>query len=938
MSRTEGTRGVKKTLYESALKSKDYNGRVLYELNSEKDFFKVRIEKEVLKEGTVNKGTSIKDIKWLIIKEGLWDQHVSNYPKLDRLSCWNKLKEVFTLNKDYYVLKGDEQEISIATITNKKSNKGDIYLVIPFLFFPDKALAEVNFVILAKPMIEYAHFVLDKYVERITDTERLVYYGSLVNIEIKTLLLPNASNNNTKFAFEIDLIDNDTKKVVYTYTGLEIPTQSESRFKFTRIKTFSLQIPYELKVSHSKDQFFRSFSFKVRGSEVLMETSMHDGTLKLPTDVTYNSLEDTTKWVVYYNGEYLCNTSSYLIIPNESYSKLLKENEKRKKDTLQYIGDIEYSQRNNDPCSYSKIKIKCEDQEKYIFDETEKVLDLTETSYFDIIAGTDPKDIIISVEKLRTPPSFIKNDECKGVLLTDNQKHDKWENIFQMGSVLPSYTNAVGKRTADEGFRIKSEMPIQNVAAIQGLVYNKHYFKNSDSSLRLKIGYNYDQTYEDETLDYLAFDQDFLKYDNNLKSLSNIWVVKYLIKLINKEELFQTYFVPISTCRYPNQIAQIHVYPDMRWIINFNYNIKTPLYYKANASLIEYYSGYLGGPVQSQNRTGRDEILSNRISNELQHDVGRKTNFSLYVECEVNGKGVIKLGDEFGAKFRKMLGPLLWIVNKLDKDMGISAAEEEQRRLQSNATTSRGLLDRMNKLPMSFKLIPPAVGLAVDIGYGIDSKGSISYELGGMIKADPIIGASVKLDILALGSKFKPWGAIIDALDIVSFCANLFSGGKVQLNYEMYFELSAQIVLVGEGTKDGVTNPAGFTYNFSDKKITKSSIGLQGVIKGEFIASIALEIYVKKKKKRSFLGTYEDIETATKLGVSVEGTALVSLTLNRNFGKNNIWNTDFYFSGVSLKIVFSASAKVTDEEKKTKKIVPSLNKEINIFNNKGEYK
>lgn len=71
---TEGTRGIKKTLYTTKLEPKDYNNKVLFELTSEKDSFTVYIEKgEALKEGTINKDISVDKVQWLIIKEALWD-------------------------------------------------------------------------------------------------------------------------------------------------------------------------------------------------------------------------------------------------------------------------------------------------------------------------------------------------------------------------------------------------------------------------------------------------------------------------------------------------------------------------------------------------------------------------------------------------------------------------------------------------------------------------------------------------------------------------------------------------------------------------------------------------------------------------------------------------------------------------------------------------
>ncbi len=394
--------------------------------------------------------------------------------------------------------------------------------------------------------------------------------------------------------------------------------------------------------------------------------------------------------------------------------------------------------------------------------------------------------------------------------------------------------------------------------------------------------------------------------------------------------MHQTYFVPISSCRYPNQVARIRVYPDMKWIINFNYNIKTPLYYKANTPLAEYYSGYNEGKENTANNNKRKDILNKSISNHLQHFVGRKTSFGLYVECEVSDKETIKLGDEFAEKFRKMCAPLFWMVNTLDSSIGVSNAKEEQARLKASPNTKKGLLGRLNKMPMEFELMPPSIGVGLGVNYGVSQTGAITYELDGRLKADPILGASVKLDILALGSKFKPWGAIIDALDMASWLANFCSAGKVEVNYELYFQLTSKINLVGTDSKDGKTKPANITYNFADKNY-KGDIALQGYLEGKLVmsASFQYKILMEKGKQVSLKEDEGKRRKAFEMGIWVDGKAIVTLTFGHSFGKQDNWDSDFYFSGVTLDIRIKAGG-FTKEEKDLP-LVPRVEKKINIF-------
>ncbi|MCG8894497.1 hypothetical protein G1K97_12495 [Tenacibaculum finnmarkense] len=112
---------------------------------------------------------------------------------------------------------------------------------------------------------------------------------------------------------------------------------------------------------------------------------------------------------------------------------------------------------------------------------------------------------------------------------------------------------------------------------------------------------------------------------------------------------------------------------------------------------------------------------------------------------------------------------------------------------------------------------------------------------------NPVIGANVTLDVLALGSKIKPWGAIIDALDIAAFITEFCTGDKVELEYQILVKFTAEILLVGAGSKDGKNKPAELTYNFANKKYA-GNIALQGRLKGEitFKFGIKLKAIIKK--------------------------------------------------------------------------------------------
>lgn len=499
--------------------------------------------------------------------------------------------------------------------------------------------------------------------------------------------------------------------------------------------------------------------------------------------------------------------SPIFMVKYESMDTILSQMEDRKNNMIQYIGDIDYNYRETNPCAYSKITINNGEKDFEIFNEyalTGKEIKDKTQGYLDVVCGDkETKDIKVTAkflpskggkeEHVRTDKNGFK---CQ-MILNDGNPHSGIRDVFKMDWIVGQYKPSTDPQyylqkllgtknnnsfpmvyhpaNQDKAPKLlASEIPEDQemkgtplpdniinvykaltVAGIQGLAEETDYtISEADDSITLKLKYNYNKSYDNKILNYLYGEQEYLTKGIFSDNYKNIWVVRYLQKWINNEQIAQSYFVPVTTCRYPNQIAKIRVFPDMKWVINFNYNIETPLYYKANTPLIEHYSGFNEGKINSSNNNKRKEILDKKISNGLQHYVGRKTTFGLYVECEISGEDdVIKLGDDFGEKYREMCAPLFFLVESLDNTLGISDAEEENRHLLNSPATKKGLLGRLSTLPMSFELNPPSLGLGVGIGYASSQNGIITYELDARIKAEPIIGAKVTLDILALGSK-----------------------------------------------------------------------------------------------------------------------------------------------------------------------------------------
>ncbi|WP_326983149.1 hypothetical protein VUJ46_00960 [Chryseobacterium sp. MYb264] len=532
----------------------------------------------------------------------------------------------------------------------------------------------------------------------------------------------------------------------------------------------------------------------------------------------------------------------------------------------------------------------------------------------------------------------------------DLSKMDKDQLKKEVVTFFEQQRNLLNEGKVDDYLKLGiKKYETVTVAQVQKLTPADYTIDEASDSITLNLKYNYNKSYSNEIARYLLKEQNYLSGGILNDNIKNLWVVRYLLSWVKSEPLEQTYFVPVTTCRYPNQMAKIRVFPDMKWVLNFNYNIDTPIYYKASTALETYYSGYNEGtirdadgnerPIVTANSTRRGEIIDSNITNMLQRNTGRLTSFGLSVECEVSGQDdVINIGKDFAEKYRQMLSPFFRVINFLDGALGVTEARTERNNQRIAPSTSRGFLERLNKYPWSFELKSPSLGVGLGIGYASSKNGTITYELDGRLIADPLIGAEVRIDILALGSKFKPWGAIIDALNIASWLTNVISGGDVELKYDLYFQLSAQINLVGTGTKDGETKPANITYNFADKKY-EGDIALQGILEGDFVASISLEIYVKKKNRRSFEAQYsneEDKKKAAKFGLSVEGKSFVTLSIGKNFGEEDNWDSDFYFSGFTLKVIFNAG--IEKKQPEPLQIIPKIDATIDVLKGKFEIK
>lgn len=279
-------------------------------------------------------------------------------------------------------------------------------------------------------------------------------------------------------------------------------------------------------------------------------------------------------------------------VARTSRGKFLKEYEEQKSKMIAEVTDIKYTQKQYDPCGYKKITLTDQGDSQrapfVLFDEDELISEGDKTQRtFDIVRGSDKRPVLIALEGLEN-----KGVRCSGVMLPQGERHDKKEHVFLLSKLHSPKKNDTGyivyendktheQQLRDSGIEVtdknRHDTDIQldeNLAAIeaaltQGLIEGKDYEYVGEDQLKLNLAYLYNKTYDNKEVPAL---------------LDVMWYFRYLWP---RESFVQSYIVPISTCRYPNQVAKVRVFPDIEWEVALKYNFKSSLGYN-HGNLSDY--------------------------------------------------------------------------------------------------------------------------------------------------------------------------------------------------------------------------------------------------------------------------------------------------------------------------------------------------------------
>ncbi len=507
------------------------------------------------------------------------------------------------------------------------------------------------------------------------------------------------------------------------------------------------------------------------------------------------------------------STQKYFMVKKFA-SDLILLTQQERTQMIQYIGDVEYNYREYDPCGYSKISIqelgnKDRPSPMVIFEEgkNESVIDKTHL-FYDIIAGNNEdkvNKIQIKVEGLT-----VKEVLCNSILL-DEGKHDDLHNVFQTGKIwtakaLKLSNNGIDYRedqiTKIDNLRVHIDKTPILISEKQKDLINSNPESNyenegvrfeKDDSHKGKTG-EYDADYDmvpdhqiegagiqewKENEDYVIKNQGqtatftlqklVYVYDKNLggtvvqtknsgfpeQLINSLWMFNYF--WLNENHA-QTYFLPISSCRYPNQVARIRVFPEISWTFHLNYGMKNPFYYRDTwVEMRQHRVEDAFNKGQSGDMDGYDGTLEN--------------SFKLALECNWNRTEKAKLDQKIAKNLKLFVGSFIKMKNFVRKVTG----DDKEK---STAGLSTNLLERVKRTPLSIEIVSPQLGIAAgwEFEHGMKEKNEnhiVASTINLKIKASPLVGAQATIDLIAWGKKLHPAAqAVITALDLLTYAAN----------------------------------------------------------------------------------------------------------------------------------------------------------------------
>lgn len=741
------------------------------------------------------------NIKWAVVYQSAFldackkEQDIP--PKLWALNEGDSLIKYKGMNKSYK--KGDRLTVKLLGNSKSMYYYGHIQKVIVFTDQPEEGFT-FYIIPVSSPQINFGYF---------ENSEKNWQYGQSANLSVhyhnlcsekntplysQVFIVENTPSNQNLTAQEGEPLDLSTIQQASVWSSGENPMPEIDK-KENGVNSFgkyTILLDYEnwRKGDLKEKQFSiialvykKDYSFIGKPLYIIQKFR------NFLSDPTHNLYQyDSTTLLIKDVDNTENSISSRIRVQKDFMSEILARQEVQKSNMIQYIGDIEYNRREYDPCGYSKITIKDDDdperQALVLFDEedTTNPIDRT-TKVFGIITGDERKNISITIDQLTTKEVF-----CQGLLLESGQKHNESKNVFQVDKVYTAqkskdknkksiYPEKKDDTHLEQLKKAKTPITQQNKKDYDVIRTDNSYNPSETQGWQEGIDYKFEGNDKILIMPKYMYNKTALESKQNhlnpleKEALNTLWLFNYFIL---KEDLAQTYFLPISTCRYPNQIAKIKVYPDVSWKFHLNYGMKNPIYYRDTW-------------VQMRQHRVENAVLKAQASDIDGFDGTVETTFGLSIEAKWNGSEEAKLDQKFSEKVKLFIGSFIKTKQFVDSVTG-------RNKDLSTSGMNPSIMERVRRTPLTIEVLSPQISIGAGWEYKFERKEKgedslLAPILGLVAKAEPAIGAEAVIDLIAWGKKLHPASeAVITALDLLAYTSN----AEVRFDLKFYGKLNIE--------------------------------------------------------------------------------------------------------------------------------------------------
>ncbi|TDO20711.1 hypothetical protein [Pedobacter duraquae] len=549
--------------------------------------------------------------------------------------------------------------------------------------------------------------------------------------------------------------------------------------------------------------------------------------------------------------------SSRFMVSEELMDHYLQRTEQAKVEQIQYIGDIRYTHKEFDPCGYSTITVNDADHASVIFDEnaTDGEIDKTAKT-FDVITGDVRKDITIKVGALTT-----KGVLCNGLLLAAGEKHSARKNLFQMDKVMPALRlegkafvtrpDISDKKDQDvvpDGQRGESK----DVSEVQEWIENRDYKFQGEDTVVLMLRYVYNKTFLEKYTSKVTKD--------DVTSVNALWVLNHF--LLTRDKV-QTYYLPVSTCRYPNQLVKVKIYPDMEWELAALVAVpawkKTVFKFESSRQdLRGYHNNFafahtrqtLEAKVETESKVGVDVTLTATTSG-----------------------NTFQAGYKIEKAVKKTVATFNSVYNGLAVFDGRSPTAS-----RNSAAIRTGSVRKFE-----FNIDPPNVAFALKWKHALATSpkfaGQIGTRIEGGVALKPFIGIGITVDLIPIASKLA--GAVGTAIEwIIKALEYAIDGLDIYFNFKLEAEIAAELS-IGWHDLDGWDEKAKREITMLLKATLEAGVDYEGTVIASVVRGDVTEETLETFKAKASIGggvEYKEAWDSDKQGmfktVTVEFTGM----------------------------------------------------------------